>query len=74
MVCAIVISVRPYGPHGLLVPFGRTFLTSRHLPRSDIGEAVNVVRPAVQKNDRRIIGGASLDVSNIENSSIDLLQ
>ena len=40
----------------------------------DIDEAVNVVGPAVQKNDRRTIGGAGFGIADIEDAGIDLLQ
>ena len=46
----------------------------RRQQRRDIDIAVNVVGPAVQKNDRRTIGGTSLSVSNIQDAGIDLLE
>ena len=42
--------------------------------RRDIDIAVNVVGPAVQKNDRRTIGGAGFGVSDIQDAGIDLLE
>ena len=46
----------------------------RRQQRGDIDKAVNVVGPAVQKDDRRAIGGASFSVSDIQDAGIDLLQ
>ena len=40
----------------------------------NIDKAVNVVRPAVQENDDRPIGGAGFGVADIQNARIDLLQ
>jgi hypothetical protein len=42
--------------------------------RRDIDEAVNIIGPAVQKHDRRTIGGAGFSVSNMQDAGIDLLQ
>ena len=42
--------------------------------RRNIGIAVNVVGPAVEKNDRRTIGGTGFGISNIEDAGIDLLE
>ena len=46
----------------------------RRQQRGDIDIAVNVVGPAVQKNDRRAIGRAGFGVSDIQDAGIDLLQ
>ena len=46
----------------------------RRQQRGDIDKAVNVVGPAVQKNDRGTIGGAGFGVSDIQQAGIDLLQ
>ena len=46
----------------------------RRQQRRDIDIAVDVVGPAVQKNDRRAIGGAGLGVADIQDAGIDLLQ
>ena len=46
----------------------------RRQQRGDIDIAVNVVGPAVQKNDRRTIGGAGFSVSDVQDAGIDLLQ
>ena len=46
----------------------------RRQQRRDIDIAVNVVGPAVQKNDRGTIGGAGFGVSDIQQAGIDLLQ
>jgi hypothetical protein len=35
---------------------------------------MNIVGPAVQKNDRRAIDGAGFSVSNIQDAGIDLLE
>src|SRR5260221_6576539 len=43
-------------------------------PRRNVDIAVNVVRPAVQKNYRATIGGASFSVSDIQDAGVDLLQ
>ena len=40
----------------------------------DIDKAVNVVGPAVQKNDRRAIGRAGFGVADIQDAGIDLLE
>src|SRR5918998_3104821 len=45
----------------------------RRQQRRYIDIAVNVVGPAVQKNNRRTIGGAGFSVSNIQDAGIDLL-
>jgi hypothetical protein len=42
--------------------------------RRDIDEAMDVVGPAVEEKNRRSIRGAGLDISNIEDTGIDLLQ
>ena len=42
--------------------------------RRDIDKAVNVVGPAVQKNDRRAVGGAGFGVADVQDAGIDLLQ
>src|SRR5271154_5704887 len=42
--------------------------------RGNIDKAVNVVRPAVQKNDGRAIGRTGFGVANIQEASINLLQ
>ena len=49
-------------------------VAGRRQQRRDIDKAVNVVRPAVQENDRRSIVGTRFDISNVEQSRIDLLQ
>jgi hypothetical protein len=41
--------------------------------RRDIDIAVNIVGPTMQKNYRRIIGGAGFSVSYIEDAGVDLL-
>ena len=46
----------------------------RRQQRGDIDIAVNVVGPAMQKNDRGTIGRAGLGVSDIQDAGIDLLQ
>ena len=46
----------------------------RRQQRRDIDKAVNVVGPAVQKNDRRAIGGTGFGVADIQDAGIDLLQ
>ena len=46
----------------------------RRQQRRDIDIGVNVVGPAVQKNDRGAIGGAGFGVSDIQDAGIDLLQ
>ena len=46
----------------------------RRQQRRDIDVAVNVVGPAVQKNDRRAIGGTGFGVADIQDAGIDLLQ
>ena len=46
----------------------------RRQQRGDIDKAVNVVGPAVQKNDRGTIGGTGFGVSDIEEAGVDLLQ
>ena len=46
----------------------------RRQQRGDIDKAVNVVGPAVQKNDRGTIGGAGFGVADIQDAGIDLLQ
>ncbi len=43
-------------------------------PRRHVDIAVNIVGPAVQKHDRRTIGGTSFSVSDIQETGIDLLQ
>src|SRR5882672_3796961 len=50
---AIAAQIRDYGP-----------VARRCQQRSDIDIAVDVVRPAVQKNDHRTIGGADFSVTN----------
>src|SRR5262249_40436416 len=42
--------------------------------RSDIDKAVNVVGPAVQKNDYGPVCGTGLGVSNVQDTGIDLLE
>src|SRR5262245_37905212 len=49
------------------------FVARRRQQRGNIDIAVNVVRPAVQKDDRAAVGGAGFSVSHIEKSGIDLL-
>ena len=49
-------------------------VAGRRQQRRHIDEAVNVVGPAVQKNDGRTIGGTGLSVSDIQGAGIDLLQ
>jgi hypothetical protein len=39
----------------------------------DIGVAVDVVGPAMEQNHRRAVGGAGLDVAEVEDARIDLL-
>src|SRR6202790_1939857 len=42
--------------------------------RGDVNKAVNVIRPAVQKNDRRTIRRAGLGVADVELAGVYLLQ
>src|SRR5260370_20389911 len=42
--------------------------------RGNVDIAVNIVGPAVQKHDRRTIGGASFSVADIQYARIDLFQ
>ena len=49
-------------------------VTGRCQQRGDIDEAVNIVGPAVQKNDRRTVGGTGFRVSDIQDAGIDLLE
>ena len=46
----------------------------RRQQRRDIDKAVNVVGPAVQKNDRRAIGRTGFGVADVQDAGIDLLQ
>ena len=45
----------------------------RRQQRRDLGEGVDVVRPAVQQNDRRTVGRADVDVADVEEAGRDLL-
>ena len=49
-------------------------VAGRRQQRRDVDKAVNVVGPAVQKNDRRTIGGTGFGITDIEQAGIDLLQ
>jgi hypothetical protein len=49
-------------------------VAGRRQRRSDIDIAVNVVGPAVQKNDRTTAGGAGFGISDVEHAGIDLLE
>ena len=40
----------------------------------DIDEAVDVVRPAVQQDDRRPVGRAGFRVADVESAGVDLLE
>ena len=42
--------------------------------RRDIDKAMNIIGPAVQKNDRGTIGGTGFGVSDIEDAGINLFQ
>ena len=44
----------------------------RRQQRRDLGEGVDVVRPAVQQHDRRTIGRADVDVADVEHAGLDL--
>src|SRR5580698_488175 len=46
----------------------------RSQQRSNVDKTVNVVGPAMEKNDRWTCGGAVFCVSNIEEAGVDLLQ
>ena len=46
----------------------------RRQQRRDIDKAVNVVGPAMQKNDGGSVGGAGFGIADIEHAGIDLLQ
>jgi hypothetical protein len=49
-------------------------VAGRRQQRGDIDKAVNIVGPAVQKDDNRTIGGAGLGIADIQDAGIDLLQ
>ena len=49
-------------------------IAGRRQQRRDIDEAVDVVGPAVQENDRRAIGRTGFGIADIEHAGIDLLQ
>jgi len=49
-------------------------IPDRRQQQSDIDEAVNVVGPAVEKNDSGPVCGTGLSVSDIQDTGIDLLE
>src|SRR5262249_42230823 len=61
--CAVTAKVRNDHP-----------VAGRGQPGGDINEAMDVVRPAMQKDDNGTIGRASFRVADIQDASIDLLQ
>ncbi|GAA3289791.1 hypothetical protein GCM10020295_02500 [Streptomyces cinereospinus] len=42
--------------------------------RGDVDEAVDVVRPAVQAEDDRAVGGTRLGVADVEDTRLDVLE
>ena len=42
--------------------------------KANIDEAMNVIGPAVQKNDRRAIGGTCFSIGDVQRTGIDLHQ
>ena len=48
-------------------------VSGRRQQRRDLVEGVNVVRPAMQQNDRRTVGGTTVGVSDVEDDGSDLL-
>ena len=48
-------------------------IARRRQQRRDIGVAVDVVRPAVQQDDRRTVGGTEVDVADVQEAGVDLL-
>src|SRR5258705_12639476 len=49
-------------------------IARRRQQRRDVDIAMNVVGPAVQKDDRRAIGWAGLRIADIQDTGLDLLQ
>ena len=49
-------------------------VSGRSKQRRDIDEAVDVVGPAVEEDDRRPAGGARFRVSHVQQTGVDLLQ
>jgi hypothetical protein len=47
-------------------------VTRSHEPRDDVEVAVDVVRPAVQQEDRRAVGGTEVDVADVQEAGVDL--